>query len=75
MSAKKAIKANYKVVQLHVKGAMGLPNSERFIAECVSKKFFNRLPTRPWLSHAFCEPGSYTAKSRRKCTRQLRFCL
>ena len=38
-------------------------------------EYLAKLQARAWLSHALCAPGQHTAKRRRKCTRQSRFCL
>ena len=37
--------------------------------------FVAKLQARAWLSRALCAPGQHTAKRRRKCTGQTRFCL
>jgi len=38
-------------------------------------EYLAKLQARAWLHHALYAPSQRTAKRRRKCTRQLRFCL
>ena len=38
-------------------------------------EYLAKIQARAWLSHGLCAPGQHTAKRRRKCTRQSRFCL